>query len=107
MRTADILVHGLANHSVCFHAINRMAQRGIAPQWVELVLRYGRLIHARGLIFRVIGRKEVARFATQGIHLACAEGIHVLVKNEGTVLTVYRNHDLRKIRPHKRTAHHS
>ena len=102
MQTSDIIVHGIANHSFCPHAAARMQQRGIKPEIVELVLRFGRIIHARGLVFRVIGRKEVARFAEIGINLTRAEGVQVLVQADGSVLTLYRNHNLRGIRPCKR-----
>lgn len=64
----------LANHPLVPHALLRMQQRGIRPELVEQVLRYGRAIHARGLLFRVIGRKEVAFFAARGINLRAAEG---------------------------------
>lgn len=92
----------LANHPMTSHAIQRMSQRGIRPELVEQVLRYGRLIYERGLQFRVIGRKEVDFFAARGINLRAAEGVHVLVQPDGSVLTTYRNHDLRAIRPCKR-----
>lgn len=92
----------LANHHLAPHALLRMQQRGIRPELVEQVLRYGRAIHARGLLFRVIGRKEVAFFAARGINLRAAEGVHVLVQPDGSVLTTYRNQNLRAIRPCKR-----
>lgn len=92
----------LANHPLVPHAWQRMQQRGIPPELVEQVLRYGRVIYARGLQFRVIGRKEVDFFASRGINLRAAEGVHVLVQADGSVLTTYRNHNLRAIRPCKR-----
>jgi len=92
----------LANHPLVPHAWQRMQQRGIRPALVEQVLRYGRAVYARGLLFRVIGRREVDFFATRGINLRAAEGVHVLVQPDGSVLTTYRNHDLRAIRPRKR-----
>ena len=100
--TANILDSvPLVNH-LAPHALLRMQQRGIRPELVEQVLRYGRAIHARGLLFRVIGRKEVAFFAARGINLRAAEGVHVLVQPDGSVLTTYRNQNLRAIRPCKR-----
>lgn len=92
----------VSDYHLTAHAELRMQQRGIAPRLIELALRYGRTIHARGLAFRVIGHKEVERFARDGIDLSRAEGIHVLVQTDGSVITAYRNHDLRKIRPGKR-----
>lgn len=87
-----------SDYHLTAHAELRMQQRGIAPQLIELVLRYGRTIYSRGLI----GHKEVGRYARDGIDLSRAEGIHVLVETDGSVITAYRNHDLRKIRPGKR-----
>ncbi|MEM5430579.1 DUF4258 domain-containing protein [Cupriavidus oxalaticus] len=89
-------------HQVTAHAELRMQQRGISAQLLELVLRYGRTLYERGLSFRVIGHKEVEHHARNGVDLKCAEGVHVLVESNGTVITTYRNHNLRKIRPGKR-----
>lgn len=98
----------IANHCLTSHAVLRMQQRGISAQLIQTALRYGRTIHARGDTFRVIGRKEVERHARRGIDLSHAEGIHVLVSGDGAVITAYRNHDLRRIRPAKRrhAVHH-
>ena len=98
----------LANHPMTPHAIQRMSQRGIRPELIEQVLRYGRLIYERGLQFRVIGRKEVDFFAERGINLRAAEGVHVLVQEDGVIVTTYRNRNLRSIRPNKRkfSIHH-
>lgn len=79
------------------HAALRMQQRGIAAGALSTVLTYGRRVHAKGVIYFVVGRKEVARYAIQGIDLKPVEGIHALVTTDGAVVTVYRNQDLRRI----------
>lgn len=84
------------------HAQMRMGQRGISERCVAMVLRYGRTVHARGAAYRVIGHKEVARCAELGIDVSEADGVHVLVAPDGSVVTAYRNHELPKIRPSKR-----
>lgn len=84
--------------SLSAHAAVRMQQRGIPASALAQVLTYGRRIHAKGITFRVIGRKEVARYALHGIDLKAWEGIHALVADDGAVVTVYRNHDLNGIR---------
>lgn len=84
------------------HAEIRIQQRRITPHVIDLVLTYGRTIHTRGTTFMVVGRKEVSRFAAHGIDLRKAEGVHVLLGASGQIITAYRNHDLRKIRPYKR-----
>jgi len=84
------------------HAQMRMGQRGISERFVAMALRYGRTVHARGAAYRVIGHKEVARCAEFGFDISEADGVHVLVAPDGSVVTAYRNHELRKIRPSKR-----
>lgn len=89
-------------HPLTAHAIARMQQRSISQNTLEQVLTYGRTIRSRGATYRVIGHKEVDRFAPQGVDLRAASGIQVLLGHNGAVITTYRNHDLRKIRPSKR-----
>ncbi len=84
------------------HAGLRMQQRHIPPHLLEMVLEYGRTIHARGATYKVVGRKEVEHFLRKGVDLRDAEGIHVLLGEDDVVLTTYRNHNLRRIRPSKR-----
>ena len=69
---------------------------------IDLVLTYGRTVHSRGATYMVIGRKEVEAWAQKGLDLRAAEGVHILLTADGAVITTYRNHDLRKIRPSKR-----
>lgn len=80
------------------HAAVRMRQRGISAQLIEVVLTYGRQIDAKGVVFWVVGRKEVANYAASGLDLSAAEGLQVLVGPDGAVVTTYRNHDLRSIK---------
>jgi hypothetical protein len=102
MKSDAVLPQSIHHPGITTHAAVRMQQRGISPALVEAVLEYGRTVHARGLTFRVIGRKEVARYTDLGLDLSRAEGVHVLVESDSAVVTTYRNHDLRKIRPSKR-----
>ena len=51
------------------------------------------------------GRKEVARLQEQGIDARRHERMHVVCSLDGDVITVYRNHDLRGLRPRGRTIH--
>lgn len=88
---------------ITHHAELRARQRQISPALLELVMQYGRTIHSRSATYMVIGRKEVEHFAHRGIDLRKAEGVHVLLGSDGAVITTYRNQDLRKIRPTKRS----
>ena len=99
--------------SLTQHACTRMQQRGIRKSDVELVLQYGRCIHARGVVFHVIGHKEVARWAALNIDLSPLAGVQVLATRDGVVVTTYRSHNLhaiqavpsRKSRNHRRIYH--
>ena len=73
------------------HARQRMTSRGISSMAVQIVMRYGRMVQARGAEICVIGRKEVEEYGNAGIDLSRFEGIHVLCSREGAVITTYRN----------------
>lgn len=102
MHSLSAVSRSIHSHFVTSHAALRMQQRGIPATLINEVLTYGRAIHAKGVTFRVIGKKEVTHFAQRGIDLSQAEGVHVLLEAGGTIITTYRNHNLRGIRPSKR-----
>lgn len=52
----------------------------------------------RGARIYAIGRREVERYRAQGVDLDPFEGVQVVTKLDGAVLTVYRNRDLRGLR---------
>lgn len=79
------------------HACTRMQQRGIRPEDIQLVLRFGRRIYARGLEYHVIGRKEVQRWALLGVNISHLSGMQVLIADTGLVVTTYRSHNLHVI----------
>ena len=87
------------------HAAIRMQQRAIPVRAVDAALIYGRQIQAKGVIFCVIGRKEVKRYAALDVDLSAIEGLQVLVDSDGTVVTAYRNRDLHAIRATPRRSH--
>lgn len=81
------------------HAEVRMQQRGIRRTDIELAVQYGRRIHAKGLTYYVVGRKEVERQAMQGRNISSLAGLQVLVQeDEGLVVTTYRSADFHAIR---------
>ncbi len=100
--TKEQLSH-IENHKLfkTTHAITRMAQRGFNDDQIALVLKYGRAIYAKRIVFHVVGRKEVAYFAKKGVDLRDVEGIQLLTKADGVLITVYRNHDLKNIKKTK------
>jgi hypothetical protein len=80
------------------HAVDRMSRRRIAPDLAQTVVALGREIHTRGATVYFIGRHEVEREKRTGIDLRSLEGLCVVCSREGTVLTVYRNRQLRGLR---------
>jgi hypothetical protein len=89
------------------HARKRMSQRGVSEQAIALALLVGRKIHSRRTLFHVIGRKEINLYKKQFPELCQFDGIHVITDDHcGSIITVYRNSDLRHIRPSKRKHRH-
>lgn len=100
-RTIDLQ----SEYSLTRHAWERMSGRGLSPAAIRLVLNYGRAAHIRGATIYVVGRKEVERHRQDGIELSSVEGVQVVCTDSGSILTVYRNRDLRGLRPRSRRAH--
>ncbi|KXX65971.1 DUF4258 domain-containing protein [Marichromatium gracile] len=74
------------------HASLRMSQRGIRRDQLAAVLRFGRCRHTRGARYFFVGRKEVRRYAGQGLNLRPLENLQVLMAPcSNAVITVYRN----------------
>ena len=87
------------------HARLRTHARRFGVAAIEAALAYGRVVYVRGAEIHAIGRKEVLRYRQRGIDLRMYEGIQVVCRpGAGVVLTVYRNRDLRGLRPHRRSA---
>jgi hypothetical protein len=76
------------------HAINRVRERGIAATDVALALEYGTEVHARGATFFVLRRRDLPLWLRDAAGGRRAEGTTVVVC-DGTVVTVYRNRDVR------------
>jgi hypothetical protein len=97
------VIPGLTNSK---HAELRESQRGISQKQILLAYKYGRIIHARRATYYVIGIKEINKFGLIEPELKTMNGIQLVVSSDGTLLTVYRNKDLRKIRPYKHCHKH-
>ncbi|KAA0676982.1 DUF4258 domain-containing protein [Roseomonas genomospecies 6] len=93
-----------SEYSLTRHAWERMSGRGLSPAAIRLVLNYGRAARIRGATIYVVGRKEVERYRRDGIELSSVEGVQVVCTDSGSILTVYRNRDLRGLRPRSRRA---
>jgi hypothetical protein len=97
------VIPGLTNSR---HAILREEQRGISQKQIVLVYKYGRIIHSRRANYHVIGKKEIEMYRSIEPELKEMNGIQLVVSSNGILLTVYRNKDLRKIRPYKHSHKH-
>lgn len=73
------------------HASIRLDARRLSSTAVDAVLDFGRIVRARDAEIFFVGRREVARYAREGIDLRPFEGVHVVCAPQGQVLTVYRN----------------
>jgi len=77
------------------HARRRMSGRSINERMIDQVLRFGRECHTRHTTIYAVGQREIQE---HGRFLEECAGIHVLCSSDGTVITTYRNHDLRGLR---------
>ena len=84
------------------HAQQRMTTRKLSHEAITAAMVFGRSIRTRGAEIQVIGRKEVQQYRQHGIDLAPFEGVQLVCALDGAILTVYRNHDFRQLRPRSR-----
>ena len=94
-----------SDYDVSRHAWQRMSGRSLSPDTIRRVINFGRIKYGRGATIYAVGRKEVEQFEHDGIDLSSDEGVHVVCSNSGMIITVYRNHDFRGLRPRHRCTH--
>lgn len=94
--------HPHPDHQLTEHAWQRMGARGVSSDAIRRALDYGRVAHVRGARIYFVGRKEVARARRSGLDLSGISGLHVVCGDHGRIMTVYRNHDPRGLRPRGR-----
>jgi hypothetical protein len=97
------VVSGLTNSQ---HAQMREGQRGISQKQVVLAYQYGRVIHSMRAVHHVIGNKEIEKYDSVEPELNAMNGIQLVTSSHGTVLTAFRNKDLRKVRLFKQSHKH-
>lgn len=86
------------------HAWRRRAQRSVAAHHIELALDWGHPIRQRGgRVAWHLGNREVGHARTVGVQIpARAVGVAVVQAEDGTVVTVVRSHNRRRLRVHGR-----
>ncbi len=80
------------------HATLRLAQRNIPPDAVVLVVRHGRRWRSRGAWSYRLDRRALLAADAAGLDLRRYEGVHVVVGDDGTVITSWRDRTGRRIR---------
>ncbi len=81
------------------HARQRMNARNLGVKAIQAALDFGRIVRTRGAVVYAIGKKEVQRYQDRVGNLQRFEGVHVVCTSEGIILTAYRNHSFKKLRP--------
>jgi len=77
------------------HSEKRMSRRNINKEEIELCLKYGRIFYKTGIRFHVLLRKNIIKYNLDNR----LEGICVLISNENSIITVYKNKEIsRKIK---------
>ena len=78
------------------HARHRGAQSNVCERDLELVRLYGVLEHRTGVRFYFVRKQEVERYRSAEPRLAKLHSIVMIVADDDTVITVYRNRNALK-----------
>ena len=79
------------------HAWRRISGRSISQAGIEATLVHGRRYWNQGREVYRLDRRSVLKAKKLGINLGDYEGIHVVIGNNGDIVTAYRNKTGRKI----------
>src|SRR5690348_12265783 len=99
MDEMDVVEGGSSSHeglgssvaSFTRHARRRSARRNVAPDAVDYVLAYGRMIQRTGAMFYFLGRRDIPPCDRRASWASRLEGSIVIVAPDGAVITIYRN----------------
>ncbi len=85
--------HGFQRRPLPFtrHAHRRGARRNLAPDAVDYVVAYGRMIQRTGVTFYFLGWRDIPPHDRRASWATRLEGTIVLVASDGEIITVYRN----------------
>ena len=96
-----ILVRGLY---LTLHAKEQMCSRSISVSEVCAAVDHGRIHHDRGAVIYAVGKHEAELSQADLGGRGKLEGLQVVCSIDKRIITVYRNVDLRILKPQKR--HH-
>jgi hypothetical protein len=72
------------------HAKCRLQQRAINPWAIEQIMKHGEIIYKQGMKFMYMPKKLLKLFYAPNLQVEIQD-IMILVSNDGTVITAYRN----------------
>lgn len=84
-------------HLLTRHAQSRMGSRHISEDAVQATLDYGRSYRAGGAQLFRLGWREIASARQAGLDLSLHEGVHVILGDNGRVVTTWRCRTLRRL----------
>lgn len=73
------------------HAHIRCAQRQIHPDSVAFIKKHGQKIRRTGIIFYFLRRRDIPETLRCDDQFAKLEGATLLISQDGTLITAYRN----------------
>ena len=74
-----------------YHAWRRISGRRIPGEGIDAALAYGRRYWNQGREVYRLDKRSIQKALKQGVHLQAFEGIHVIVGDNGELITAYRN----------------
>jgi hypothetical protein len=72
------------------HAKCRLQQRAINPWALEQIMKHGEIIYKQGMKFMYMPKKLLKLFYAPNLQVEIQD-IMILVSNDGTIITAYRN----------------
>lgn len=84
--------------SLSQHARERADARSISPAAIAAAIGHGRRFRSHGAWAYRLDRRSLAEAEQRGLQLTSFEGVHVIVSDDGTVITVFRNRRPRRVR---------
>jgi hypothetical protein len=72
------------------HAKCRLQQRAITPWALEQIMKHGEIIYKQGMKFMYMPKKLLKLFYTPNLQVEIQD-VMILVSNDGTIITAYRN----------------
>ena len=79
------------------HAWSRISARRIRKDAIVAAMSYGRRYWNEGRIVYRLDRRSVKKAAKMGLKLQRYEGIHVVLGDDGRVVTAYRNRNGKRV----------